>query len=960
MKFSKTLATCLEKWISRGRVRLYILFLFLMVLPIAFFAFSVTRVLRQQAETQAAVESRQIARLSATLVEEHFRQSTAFLEAFAIRRLFRHAWAERNLSDLTAHLAQAKALRPDFLFVSVYDLDGTMRGIYPPDTAVINQNFAFRDWYKGVSRQWKPYISEVYQTAVSGHQIVVAIAVPVKDDQGKPIGILMAPYAVDVISKRLVETKLEGAWTISLIDQNHHLAAHPRMDAYSAPADLSGYEPVKRVHAGQAGSGTFFRENDSYFTQYAPVPEYGWGILVEQPTKSLQLGIGAVGHRVWLLGMVLVFVGLGVAAFMGSLYAQLETGNRFLSLSLDLFCIAGLDGYFKRLNPAWQGLLGFTTQELMARPYAEFVHPDDLQATAAETQRLRNHELTFTFENRYRCKDGSYKWLSWNAVSVPQHGSIFAVARDMTERKAAEHRIEQQNLDLAARNSEVEHATKLKSKFLASMSHELRTPLNAIVGFSGLLSEETAGQLNEKQKRFVGHIKQGADHLLQLINDILDLSKIEAGLLEIRCEKFDIENALPEVLSTIRPLAMAKNIEVSHQIKTERLVYADRIRFKQILYNLLSNAVKFTAKGGRISIDTADQVDSICVSVTDTGIGIRPEDQEVIFQEFRQVGGTGAHEGTGLGLTITKRLVEQQGGQIWLESEPGKGSRFSFTLPVATSDAVTPPPVATATSRPAVSDDRKPLILIVDDEISARELLASYLEPEGYRIAMATSAAEAITKSQELLPDAITLDISMPNANGFEALLQLKHTPRTASIPIIVVSIFDQRKMGFAVGAADYLVKPVDRPHLLRTLQQHIRPMQKADTPVLIVDDDPRALDLLETALQCAGYKTRTAQSGTAALNVLSSTSVSAILLDLLMPEMDGFELLRQVKGQPNLKEIPIFVLTAKSLTREEIALLSRETQAFFQKDGPWQRELIGAVEKAIHKAKVATAGSNS
>jgi signal transduction histidine kinase len=222
----------------------------------------------------------------------------------------------------------------------------------------------------------------------------------------------------------------------------------------------------------------------------------------------------------------------------------------------------------------------------------------------------------------------------------------------------------------------------MKSKFLASMSHELRTPLNAIVGFSDLMAEETPGPLNDKQKRFVNHIKQASAHLLQLINDILDLSKIEAGLLELRSEEFLVEDALPEVLSTIHPLAMAKNIQVEQKVESTSRVRADRVRFKQILYNLLSNAVKFTPKGGRIAIECNDQWDFVRVTVTDTGIGIGPEDQKVIFDEFRQVDGPadGIHEGTGLGLAITKRLVEQQGGQISVESELGKGSRFTFTL----------------------------------------------------------------------------------------------------------------------------------------------------------------------------------------------------------------------------------------------------------------------------------------
>ena len=387
--------------------------------------------------------------------------------------------------------------------------------------------------------------------------------------------------------------------------------------------------------------------------------------------------------------LVALIVGLAINGFMGSLYSKLETGNRFINLSVDMFCIAGFDGFFKSLNPSFERTLGFTDEELLTRPYLEFIHPDDRQATTVQAHRVETREV-LAFENRYLCKDGSYKWLLWNAVSVREQEVIYAVARDITERKRdeAEKRkfaesLAGSNQELELRNREVQRATQMKSKFLASMSHELRTPLNAIVGFSDLLAEQTAGELNDKQKRFVNHIKEGSAHLLQLINDILDLSKIEAGQLEIRCEDFQVRDALPEVLSTIRPLAMAKNIEVQQKLRTDRPVYADRVRFKQILYNLLSNAVKFTPKGGRIEIDCFESADQIGLSVTDTGIGIRPEDQKIVFEEFRQVEGKrgAVNEGTGLGLAITKRLVEQQGGKISLSSEPGRGSQFTFTLP---------------------------------------------------------------------------------------------------------------------------------------------------------------------------------------------------------------------------------------------------------------------------------------
>src|SRR5580704_10820558 len=466
------------------------------------------------------------------------------------------------------------------------------------------------------------------------------------------------------------------------------------------------------------------------------------------------------------------------------------------------------------------------------------------------------------------------------------------------------------------------------------MSHELRTPLNAIVGFSDLLAEQTAGQLNDKQKRFVGHIKQGSAHLLQLINDILDLSKIEAGQLELRCEDFQLNDALPEVLSTIRPLAMIKNIQIQNKLKSDLSVHADRVRFKQVLYNLLSNAVKFTPKDGRIDIDCVEKGNEVCISVADTGIGIRAEDQKVVFEEFRQVEGSRheVNEGTGLGLAITKRLVEQQGGKISLTSEPGKGSRFTFTLPVGNTSRTEPtkPHSLLATSSGSFG---KPLILVVDDEASARELLVSYLNQE-YRIAIAESGSEAVNKAHELRPDAITLDLSMPGKSGFEALVTLKKDPETTNIPIIIVSIVDQKNLGFALGAADYLIKPIRKPVLLETIRKHLPLLSNDDSEILLVDDDPRTLEMLEETLRSAGYETQSVQSGARALEVLSSKLVSAVLLDLLMPGMDGFEVIRHVRQEATLKKLPIFVMTGKSLTPGESSLLARDTQALLQKSG--------------------------
>jgi PAS domain S-box-containing protein len=618
---------------------------------------------------------------------------------------------------------------------------------------------------------------------------------------------------------------------------------------------------------------------------------------------------------------------------------------------------------FLAVNAAAVRKYGYSSDDFLKMTIKDIRPPEDVPALLDSVGRTRDGNESIGIW-QHRRKDGTNidVEITSYALSFADRAAEVVVAVDVTQRKRDEaekrkfiDKLAASNQELELRNREVERTTRLKSKFLASMSHELRTPLNAIVGFSDLLADETPGELNDKQKRFVNHIKQGSAHLLQLINDILDLSKIEAGQLELRCEDFQLKDALPEVLSTIRPLAMIKNIQVQHKLKMDLSVLADRVRFKQVLYNLLSNAVKFTPKDGRIDIDCVEKGNEVCISVADTGIGIRAEDQAVVFEEFRQVEGNTdtANEGTGLGLAITKRLVEQQGGKISLESEPGKGSRFTFTLPKGSGTSSESLPVNGPASPNVVAagGGGKPLILVVDDEVPARELIASYLESE-YRIVTAESGADVVQKARQLRPDAITLDVLMPGGNGFETLVALRKTPETANIPIIIVSIVDQKQVGFALGAADYLVKPIRKPVLLETIRKHVPLPTDDDAAILLVDDDPKTLELLEETLRSAGYETQSVQTGARALEVLSSKLVSAVLLDLLMPGMDGFEVIRHVREQATLKELPILVMTAKTLEQEEIALLSRETQALFQKNGSWRQQLMIEVGRVVQGRK--------
>jgi len=548
-----------------------------------------------------------------------------------------------------------------------------------------------------------------------------------------------------------------------------------------------------------------------------------------------------------------------------------------------------------------------------------------------------------------RRADGSEFPVDIKLSPVQSEGGLrtICVVRDITDRKRAEEEIQNLNRMLEQRNREVEQANRLKSEFLASMSHELRTPLNAIIGFSDLLREESAGPLNDKQKRYAGHVTQGARHLLTLINDILDLSKIEAGRVELRMEKFMLHEAIGETVTAIQPLAASKNLRLLSELPSGVEIVADRTRFKQILYNLLSNAIKFTPGRGEDKVEAHVEETTCRVSVIDTGIGIAPDEIETIFESFRQAAATtkGVREGTGLGLTITKRLVELHKGRIWVESQIGAGSRFSVELPLG-------PPMKEIQTGNA-GDQSEPnrsahLILVVEDDDLSRELLTNYLEPEGYAAASATSGEDAVTQAIQCLPDAITLDLLLPDGNGLSTLHELKRNPATAEIPVIIVSVLDDRGMGLAIGAAEYLTKPVDKERLLTAVRKHLPQVSKGAAKILVVDDDTETRYLLAATLETEGYTALLAASGHEAFEIMGNVRPEAILLDLLMPGMDGFEVLARLKDDMSLRHLPVFVLTAKYLTDQDLRNLSGDVRGLFLKADAWKDSLLNQLRVAL------------
>jgi PAS domain S-box-containing protein len=524
------------------------------------------------------------------------------------------------------------------------------------------------------------------------------------------------------------------------------------------------------------------------------------------------------------------------------------------------------------------------------------------------------------------------------------NGHVMCVLRDVSQRRNTEEkirvlnqRLERRSLELAAanqelseRNQEVERANRLKSEFLASMSHELRTPLNTILGFSELLSEETAGALNEKQKRFLTHIQRDASHLLELINDVLDLSKIEAGRLELRLEKFPMAVAMAEVLSSIRPLAATKGISLDSDLDTQLALEADRLRFKEILYNLLSNAIKFTPSGGRVWIESSVVEEFVCIVVGDTGIGISPEDQQPIFESFQQASATtkGVREGTGLGLAITKRLVEHHGGRIWVESEPGKGSRFFFTLRLRA-----PEPAMTA------ADNPRTLLLVTSQLTSWREEVLQQLHHEGLLVETAGSGPDAVHKAKDLRPVLVLLDMEVLGASGWETLHELKTSPDTHAIPVIIASAADEGSMGSALGAVESLTKPLTGEALMQAVRRVLQP--EGTLRVLIVDDDLETRELLTNTLMNEGHTPLTARYAAEALRILSTSRVDAIVLDLILPGRSGFEVLTEIRADRRLREIPVVVVTVKDLTQGEQKTLAAQGAQVVAKAAGWRQTLL-------------------
>lgn len=570
-------------------------------------------------------------------------------------------------------------------------------------------------------------------------------------------------------------------------------------------------------------------------------------------------------------------------------------------------------------NPAFERLYGYSESEIVGRNLDDLITTEATRSQAVAYTKQAGDRAVHGMGQRQR-KDGTLVDVEVLAVPVVVDGrrvGMMGLYHDVTELLEARHA--------------AETANEAKSQFLASMSHELRTPLNAILGYSEMLQEDAADVGQAAFVQDLGKIHAAGKHLLTLINDVLDLSKIEAGKMELHLETFDVRSAVDSVATTVAPL-IEQNGNVLHLDLADDLgaMHADGTRVRQVLLNLLSNASKFTERGTvtlraeRRAMPVGDQ---LVLGVTDTGIGMTPEQLGRLFQAFSQAEASTASKygGTGLGLAISKRFCEMMGGEITVESTAGQGTTFTVRLPVDGRPR-SEPAIGTEAS---VDTPGAATVLVIDDDPAVRRLVGRMLAREGFRVLEAVGGEQGLAMARSETPDVITLDVLMPGMDGWAVLTALKDDPTLAAIPVVMLTITDERKLGFSLGASEYLTKPIDRAQLSAVLARYRRP---SGAGVLIVEDDVATRVSLRRSLETEGWTVTEAENGRVGLERLASTPPALVLLDLMMPEMDGFEFLHELRSRSSGDPPPVIVMTAKDLTESDRRRLNGGVRGVVQK----------------------------
>jgi PAS domain S-box-containing protein len=621
------------------------------------------------------------------------------------------------------------------------------------------------------------------------------------------------------------------------------------------------------------------------------------------------------------------------------------------------------EGYYLGCNRAFAEVTGFAVEKIVGSTSYD-LYPDNVaKRIESIDQELFETGARKAYETTWQYCDGSTHDVMVNKTLFHDVNGeaigLVGIALDISNRKQTE-------ILLLKAKEVAEEANRAKSAFLANMSHELRTPLNAIMGYSELLIEDMPDAGAEEFVDDVKKIYAAGKHLLGLINDVLDLSKIEAGKMTIYNETFEVMMILGEVTATLEPLMQSKHnrLEACYEGDLDTM-YADLTKVRQILFNLLSNAAKFTEKGV-IKLYAKrymeDNLDWLRFRVEDQGIGMSSTQMEKLFQPFTQADAstTRKYGGTGLGLTITRRFVEMMGGHITVESEPGKGSAFTIYLPAYPPDeaerllkqaqGIVSKEALEEQLAASHSTSVKGTVLVIDDEAVVRDLLHSYITKLGYHVVIAECGDEGLRLAKEIKPQVITLDVMMPGMDGWMVLSALKNDLELAKIPVIMLSLVEDKSIGYSLGAAEYLTKPINRKHLAAVLEKYLG-TDLNTRHVLLLEDDIDTRLMTGEILRRAGLHVSLAENGRDGLDHVITQQPDLILCDLMMPEMDGFEFVQRIRANPLWRHIPVVVLTAKDLSADERHFLNQQVQKVLQKGNYQRDDLLAEIADCLENA---------
>ncbi len=791
----------------------------------------------EQAENLA--ESEAIARSIAAFVQAKEEDYLSNLQAYAGRFRFREAVERQDRAEALVHLRQIHEFFPEMDAAFLADPAGVLWASFPEAPEQYGKSFAHRDWYRGVSRAWRPYVSEVFLSAATGKPAIV-LAMPIRGLNGTVIGIIGSGQRLDVIRQWLLPIKIPGGG-LYIVDRKGQLVFHPTRTGPEHLADYARVPTVERLLRGEEGmvEGENPVEHDVRLSAYRQLPSLGWGLVVHrsrniamQRIRTVILASGAAG-----LVLTLALAILGTVAFRSqrravAMFAErnrstdaLHEAHAFLDSVLEnipnmIFVKDAQELRFVRFNKAGEELLGHSRDQLIGKSDNDFFPESEAKSfTSRDREVLRGGTLVDIPEEPIHTAGQGTRILHTRKIPIlDQDGQpryLLGISEDITEHKEAVEA-------LRTAKQEAELANQAKSEFLSRMSHELRTPLNAVLGFGQLLELEP---LPAGQRESVDHILKAGRHLLGLIDEVLDISRIEAGHLAISLEPVLVNDVIREALDLVHPLAAKWNVRLDGRPSEadDRYVKADRQRLKQVLLNFLSNAAKFNRPEGTVTVSVSEAPgDRLRLNVIDTGLGIPPEKMARLFTPFDRLGAEERGvEGTGLGLALSKRLVEMMGGAVGVESAVGQGSTFWVELPHVES------PAAGVDLRPAApvqTLDTLGTVLYIEDNLPNLRLVERLVahRPE-VKLLSAMQGGLGLELAREHSPDLILLDLQLPDLSGAEVLDRLQHDPRTSGIPVVVLSADatpGQVKRLRSAGAREFLTKPLDVKRLLGLLDQ--------------------------------------------------------------------------------------------------------------------------------------------